>query len=233
MINESERRNNLNIAVLMQSLTGRRIITLATVLVLGISTSTLFPTPAIELQDAWAHQDPVGCSTPNSQIGITAFRGITPILGLGPVVQGETITFQANLDAAAIADRCSREDGSMTIADPNDNKLLLPGTIVTPAGGVACIGVNGANNFDDIDPPTPNGPNDGTAPDGDDCDEGTDGDADPDNRMTVLSNNLNYVVNCTDIQTSGPFAGQLLATAIWAGGFDHIISDSADSAAGT
>ncbi|MGH9876245.1 MAG: MSCRAMM family protein [Nitrososphaerales archaeon] len=220
----------------MQILGGRKIITLATLLVLGISMPTFFPTPAVEMQEAWAHIDPPGCAIANSQIGITAFRGITPILGTGPVLQGETITFQANLDAASLADRCSREDGGMTIANPEDNKLLLPGTIVTPAGGIPCIGVTGANNFDDTDPPAPNGPNDGVPPDGDDCDEGADGTVDPptiDNRQTVLSNTLDYVVDCADTQTAGPFAGQLLATAIWAGGFNHRVASSSDEAAGT
>lgn len=179
------------------------------------------------IQKAYAHQDPAGCTNSPSQVALLILRdtdnnneGDAPISAGGVLIEGETVYYQGRLDPQSTATDCSREGGSISITTPDGSN-----TDVTPAGGIPCLGNNVATNTDDVDPPAPNGPNDGTAPDGDDCDADTDVDGNA--RASIFSNQVPYTVDCDDKTASG------LQGAVSYQGFLHINDDDTGTATAT
>jgi len=134
-------------------------------------------------QDAFAHNDPSNpdCTANSAGTGITLLRAGSAFAG--PVVHGETITAQVNLDVSG-ANPCAFDGGDETdaiaIQLPDESSAT---TVNTTFG---CIG--GTNNTDD---------NIGAA----DC---------ASSPIFFDSATRNYVVDCNDVQEDGPFIGFLL-----------------------
>ena len=152
-----------------------------TFLMTSILTIALISAALTGAQPAFAHNDPNNPCVDNSAgTGISLFRGATAFAG--PVLDGETITARVTLTQSG-ANPCAFDGGDET----NAIGLQLPDEVAltTVNTSFGCIG--GTNNTDDLI---------GAA----DCA------ASP---IGFNSTTRDYVVDCDDVQETGPFAGFL------------------------